>query len=92
VKTWQNFETLLSCVDSRRLKIDMARVTIEDCLDKISSRFELIIIAAKRARCLALNNVEPLVDADNDKVTVIALREIAEGKISADEIRRDNEY
>ncbi len=69
----------------------MARVTVEDCLDQIDSRFELIVLAAKRARHLMLSGEEPRVDWDNDKATVVALREIADGKISRDEIRRQGD-
>jgi len=58
----------------------MARVTVEDCLDNVSNRFDLVRIATKRARQIA-NGSEPLVDEENDKPTVIALREIAEGKV-----------
>ena len=61
----------------------MARVTVEDCLDNVANRFEWVMIASKRARQLA-NGREPLVEADNDKPTVLALREIAEGKIGAE--------
>ena len=59
----------------------MARITVEDCLDKVENRFQLVLIATKRARQLA-NGQEPLVERDNDKDTVIALREIAEGLIT----------
>ncbi|MBK2124725.1 DNA-directed RNA polymerase subunit omega [Fangia hongkongensis] len=69
----------------------MARVTVEDCLDQIDSRFELIVLAAKRARHLMLSGEEPRVDWDNDKATVVALREIADGEISRDEIRRQGD-
>jgi len=62
----------------------MARITIEDCLKKIPNQFDLVLTAAKRARRLA-NGAEPLVDVENDKPTVIALREIAAGLIN-DEI------
>jgi DNA-directed RNA polymerase subunit omega len=61
----------------------MARVTVEDCLDNVVNRFELVMIATKRARQIA-NGAESLVDEENDKPTVIALREIAEGKIGAE--------
>ena len=54
----------------------MARITIEDCIDKINNRFQLILIAAQRARSLANGN-EVTVDRDNDKNPVVALREIA---------------
>jgi len=58
----------------------MARVTVEDCLDKVDNRFHLVLVAARRARQLAMG-VEPLVPWENDKPTVVALREIAEGAI-----------
>ena len=61
----------------------MARVTVEDCLDKVDNRFELIMVASKRARQIANEGFDALVDDENDKPTVIALREIAEGKIDA---------
>lgn len=56
----------------------MARVTVEDCLNNVKNRFELVIIAAKRARQL-MRGKEPHVEWDNDKPTVVALREIAAG-------------
>jgi DNA-directed RNA polymerase subunit omega len=58
----------------------MARVTANDCLDNVENRFELILVASKRARKLAMGS-EPMVPAENDKPTVIALREIAEGMV-----------
>lgn len=61
----------------------MARVTVEDCLDKVANRFELVLVAAKRARELAIMGKEPMVYPENDKPTVIALREIAAGFINA---------
>lgn len=61
----------------------MARVTVEDCLDKVANRFELVMVASKRARQIATGGQEPMVDAENDKPTVIALREIAEDFIDA---------
>lgn len=57
----------------------MARVTVEDCLEHVENRFALVIKAAKRAHLLELGAADPLVPADNDKPTVIALREIAAG-------------
>jgi len=65
----------------------MARVTVEDCLDSVDNRFELVMLATKRARQLVLQGAEPLVPAENDKPTVIALREIAEGKITQQSMR-----
>lgn len=62
----------------------MARITVEDCLDNVDNRFELVMISSKRARQLQIEGKDPLVPADNDKPTVIALREIAEGLIGAD--------
>ncbi len=59
----------------------MARITVEDCLDNVDNRFDLVLLATKRARQLA-NGVDPLVPAENDKPTVIALREIADGLIT----------
>ena len=59
----------------------MARITVEDCLEVVDNRFELVLMATKRARQLA-NGADPLVDSTNDKPTVLALREIASRKIS----------
>ena len=63
----------------------MARITVEDCLDKINNRFELVLTATKRARQIA-NGAEPMVQEENDKPTVLALREIAEGHITAERV------
>ena len=62
----------------------MARVTVEDCLKNVKNRFELVMIASKRAREIAVRGEQPMVEWENDKPTVVALREIAEGLISAD--------
>jgi DNA-directed RNA polymerase subunit omega len=59
----------------------MARVTVEDCLHSVDDRFQLILVAAKRARTLMRTGDKPMVPEDNDKPTVIALREIAAGHI-----------
>ena len=59
----------------------MARITVEDCLEVVNNRFELVLMATKRARQLA-NGAEPLVESTNDKPTVLSLREIAEGKVT----------
>ncbi len=64
----------------------MARVTVEDCLQHVDNRFELIMVASKRARQIANMNAEPRVSRDNDKPTVLALRELAEDRITVDEI------
>jgi|TARA_B110000116_G_C16758921_1_gene547359 DNA-directed RNA polymerase subunit omega len=61
----------------------MARITVEDCLNHVDNRFELVLVGSKRARQLAVGGKEPLVPAENDKPTVIALREIEEGLIDA---------
>jgi DNA-directed RNA polymerase subunit omega len=58
----------------------MARITVEDCLDKVDNRFNLVLAASRRARQLAMG-AQPLVAWENDKPTVIALREIAENKL-----------
>ncbi|MDH5357814.1 MAG: DNA-directed RNA polymerase subunit omega [Gammaproteobacteria bacterium] len=60
----------------------MARTTVEDCLDNVENRFQLVLIAAKRAREIAMG-AEPMVEIDNDKPSVLALREIAAGLIDA---------
>jgi DNA-directed RNA polymerase subunit omega len=58
----------------------MARVTVEDCLSKVANRFQLVLLAAKRARQLAIG-AEPMLEWENDKPTVMALREIAADKV-----------
>ncbi len=60
----------------------MARITVEDCLANIDNIFEMVLVAAKRARRLA-HGADPLVELENDKPTVIALREIADGHITS---------
>jgi len=69
----------------------MARITVEDCLDKVENSFELVMVSSKRARALATGGKDPLVSEDSDKPTVIALRELADGLITADEIMRPKE-
>jgi DNA-directed RNA polymerase subunit omega len=59
----------------------MARITVEDCLDNIENIFEMVLVAAKRARRVA-HGADPMLEVENDKPTVIALREIAEGHIT----------
>jgi DNA-directed RNA polymerase subunit omega len=63
----------------------MARITVEDCLNHVDNRFNLVLLASKRARQIA-NGATPLVAIENDKPTLIALREIEAGKITADNI------
>lgn len=73
----------------------MARVTVEDCLENMENRFELVLVASRRARQLQTGGKEPRVAWENDKPTVVALREIADGLVSRDvmdseaEVRRD---
>ena len=62
----------------------MARLTVEDCLTNIDNRFDLILAASKRARQLSMEGIEPMVPWENDKSTVVALREIAEKYIDKD--------
>lgn len=69
----------------------MARVTVEDCLEHVDNRFQLVMLATKRARQIATKGFEPMVPEENDKPTVIALREIAEGKVSRDLLKVDDD-
>jgi DNA-directed RNA polymerase subunit omega len=64
----------------------MARITVEDCIDKFDSRFELVLVASNRARKLH-SGENPTVEKDNDKPTVIALREIAEDSLSIESLK-----
>jgi len=66
----------------------MARITVEDCIDKFSSRFELVLVASQRARKLHSGD-EPTIERDNDKNTVVALREIADTTISKEEMKEN---
>ena len=66
----------------------MARITVEDCVDKFPSRFELVLVASQRARKLH-SGEDPTVSKDNDKNTVIALREIAESTLSIQEMKEN---
>ena len=68
----------------------MARITVEDCLDNVDNRFDLVLVASRRARQL-VNGVDPLVPWENDKPTVVALREIAEGLISEETVTEPEE-
>ena len=61
----------------------MARVTVEDCLENVDNRFQLVLVATKRARQISLGS-EPFIEHENDKPTVLALREIAEGHVTRD--------
>ena len=66
----------------------MARITVEDCIDKFTSRFELVLVASNRARKLHTGET-PTVEIDNDKNTVIALREIAEETITKEQLKNE---
>ena len=66
----------------------MARVTVEDCVDKIPNRFEVVLLASHRARMIATGG-SMMVECDNDKFPVVALREIAETAITAEELREE---
>ena len=66
----------------------MARVTVEDCLDNVENRFELVMLSTKRARQLATGGKDPLVPWENDKPTVVALREIAENLIKPSDFEK----
>ena len=68
----------------------MARVTVEDCLEHVDNRFELVMLASKRAREIAIRGAQPMVEWDNDKPTVVALREIAAGLINRDILEKDS--
>ncbi|NKB47059.1 MAG: DNA-directed RNA polymerase subunit omega [Legionellales bacterium] len=76
----------------------MARITVEDCLGEVDNRFELVMLAGQRARQLATTPIEPMVNWENDKPTVVALREIADGLVTKDNINqlgrltRDDEH
>ncbi len=61
----------------------MARITVEDCLEHVENRFELVMVASKRARQIQTGGRDPLVSEDNDKPTVLALREIADQLVDA---------
>lgn len=67
----------------------MARVTVDDCMKRIPNRFQMTLVATYRARQLA-NGATPLVDADKDKPTVVALREVALGKVGLEVLKRSH--
>jgi DNA-directed RNA polymerase subunit omega len=68
----------------------MARITVQDCLENVDNRFDLVLLASRRARQL-VNGVDPLVPWENDKPTVVALREIAEGLITEEAMAEPEE-
>ena len=63
----------------------MARITVEDCLENVENRFELVLTATKRARQIG-HGADPMIEEENDKPTVIALREIAEGHVDSESV------
>ena len=67
----------------------MARLTVEDCMQNIDNRYDLVLLAVKRARQMVMG-AEPLIEDEGDKATVIALREIAEGLVTTDNIDKLN--
>ncbi|MEO5344243.1 MAG: DNA-directed RNA polymerase subunit omega [Gammaproteobacteria bacterium SHHR-1] len=69
----------------------MARVTVEDCLENVDNRFELVMVASKRARQIAVGGQDPKVEWENDKPTVVALREIAENLLDKKDVLDDQE-
>ena len=69
----------------------MARVTVEDCLENVDNRFQLVMVAAKRARQLATGGKEPKVAVEADKFTVVALREIADDLINANNVDQQDQ-
>ncbi|MCZ6804221.1 MAG: DNA-directed RNA polymerase subunit omega [Proteobacteria bacterium] len=69
----------------------MARLTVEDCLQNVDNRYDLVLLASKRARQIA-RGAEPLVSANDDKPTVIALREIAENRVNNENIDTINRF
>ena len=64
----------------------MARITVEDCLKKVESRFELVLKAAERARDLISTSAEPLIDSEDDKPTIVAFREIEQGVLTEENL------
>jgi DNA-directed RNA polymerase subunit omega len=74
------YNAVIQASDFFDFEVHMARVTVEDCLQVVDNRFELVLMATKRARQLA-KGADSLVSGENDKPTVLALREIAEGKV-----------
>jgi len=66
----------------------MARVTVEDCIDKVENRFELVLIASHRARMISAGS-QIMVDRDNDKNPVVSLREIAESRLAPEDLKED---
>lgn len=69
----------------------MARVTVEDAVDRIGNRFDLVLVAARRARQIANQGKAPMVETDNEKATVIALREIEAGLVDAARLEQDEQ-
>lgn len=68
----------------------MARITVEDCLENVDNLFDLVLVAAKRARRIA-NGAEPFVEWENDKPTVVALREVAAGHVDREILKETDQ-
>ena len=68
----------------------MARITVEDCLTKVDNRFELVLVSSKRARQLMTGNKDANIEWENDKATVVALREIEQGFVDASILEDDD--
>lgn len=77
--------------DTEFPEVSMARITVEDCLDKVDNRFQLVMVASKRARQIQIMGRDPMVSVDNDKPTVLALREIAEGLVTREILNEKNQ-
>ena len=82
-KAWINFSVFKAASSSEKT---MARITVEGCLKQVESRFDLVLKAADRARDLISTSAEPLVEPENDKPTIIALREIEEGVLTEENL------
>src|SRR5580765_55806 len=84
LRTRHNFRTTSRC----RSTEPMARVTVEDCVDKVENRFELVLLASHRARMIS-SGAALTIDRDNDKNPVVALREIADQTVQPDDLKED---
>ena len=69
----------------------MARVTVEDAIEQVGNRFDLILVAARRARQIAMEGKTPKVETNNDKATVVALREIELGLVTSETVEQDEQ-
>jgi DNA-directed RNA polymerase subunit omega len=87
---WQHggYQTATILDNAALQEINMARVTVEDCIDKVENRFELVLLASHRARMVS-SGAQITIERDNDKNPVVALREIAETTISPGDLKED---